>query len=231
MDKGQEIAALPRPRNNLNQIQGYIAAKTIESVKRELGIERVLKLAGNDPFWSGNLEELSRILRRLGLQVNTFFTENQGMEAIRTSSAAALNIIVNPWLLKGAAKEYEERFGIPSLRIPGLPVGASDTSRFVRQVAEALKLDVYHYLETAIGGLSWKRFAVVGDANTAVGVTRYLANDYSFTPVITVITDPMFRDEDKERIEEQIRELDYAAAPKLIRMKESWRWKWIFNAV
>jgi nitrogenase molybdenum-iron protein beta chain len=184
----------------------------------------------HDPFWAGNLEELTRILRKLGLKVNTFFTEHQGIEAIRTSSSAALNIIVNPWLLKGAAEEYEERFKVPTLRIPGLPIGATDTSTFVRRVGEALKLDqalidsviaeeeeyVYNFLETAIGALSWKRFAVVADANTAVGVTRFLANDYSFTPIITIVTDPVFRDGDKERISDQILKLEYANPPKLI---------------
>lgn len=183
----------------------------------------------HDPFWAGNFEELTRILKKLGLKVNTFFTEHQGIETIKTSSKAALNIIVNPWLLKSTAKEYKERFGIPVLRIPGLPIGATDTTKFVRQVAKALKLDeeivqkvieeeetyIYNYLETAIGALSWKRFAVVGDANTAVAVTRFLANDFSFTPVITIITDPVFRDEDKTRIINQISDLEYAKPPEI----------------
>ncbi len=191
----------------------------------------------HDPFWEGNLEELTRILKKLGLKVNTFFTEHQGIEAIRTSSAAVLNIIVNPWLLKSAAKEYEERFGVPSLRIPGIPFGATDTSAFIRQVGNTLNLDnelvediinqeedyVYSYLETAIGALSWKKFAVVGDSNTAIGVTRYLANDYSFTPTITIITDPVFRAEDKERIENQIRDLEYANPPEIVFETDQYR--------
>ncbi|MDF2514279.1 MAG: hisC1 [Herbinix sp.] len=37
-----------QPRNTLNQINGYIAAKTIESVKRELGLVKIIKLAGNE---------------------------------------------------------------------------------------------------------------------------------------------------------------------------------------
>jgi len=36
------------PRKTLDQINNYIAAKTIESVKRELGIDKVIKLAGNE---------------------------------------------------------------------------------------------------------------------------------------------------------------------------------------
>jgi nitrogenase molybdenum-iron protein beta chain len=184
----------------------------------------------HDPFWSGTLEEIDRILSKLGLKVNTFFTKGQGIETIRKCSAAALNIIVSPWLFKGPAAKFEKKFGVPSLRIPGLFVGATDTTRFVRSVAEALRLDkefverviaeeeqyVYNYLGQAIGVLSWKRFAVVADANNAVGFTRYLANDYSFTPVLVIVSEPVFRDEDKERIIKEISELEYARPPKVL---------------
>ncbi|WP_173472113.1 nitrogenase component 1 [Eubacterium ruminantium] len=184
----------------------------------------------HDPFWSGTLEEIDRILSKLGLEVNTFFTKEQGIDTIRKSSGAALNIIVNPWLFKGPAKKYEDKFGVPSIRIPGLFIGATDTTRFVREVAEALNLDkalvdrvieeeekyVYNYLAQAIGVVSWKRFAVVADANSAVGFTRYLANDYSFTPVLVIISEPIYRQEDKDRIIEQINDLEYAVPPKVL---------------
>ncbi|SKA70255.1 nitrogenase molybdenum-iron protein beta chain [Eubacterium uniforme] len=184
----------------------------------------------HDPFWSGTLEEIDRILSRLGLKVNTFFTKGQGIEDIKKSSAAALNIIINPWLFKGPAKKFEQKFGVKSIRFPGLPVGATDTTRFVREVANALNLDsklvdaviadeeryVYNYLAQAIGVVSWKRFAVVADANNAVGFTRYLANDYSFSPVLVIISEPIFRKEDKERIINEIQNLEYAKPPKVL---------------
>ena len=184
----------------------------------------------HDPFWSGTLEEIDRILSKLGLKVNTFFTKHQNIEDIRKCSGAALNIIVNPWLFKGPARKFEEKFGVPSIRIPGLFVGATDTSRFLRQVGEALGIDnsiveaviseeedyVYSYLGQAIGVVSWKRFAVVADANNAVGFTRYLANDYSFSPVLVIISEPIFRSEDKERIIHEIETLEYASPPKVL---------------
>lgn len=184
----------------------------------------------HDPFWSGALEEIDRILSRLGLKVNSFFTKGQGIEDIKKSSAAALNIIINPWLFKGPAKKFEQKFGVKSIRFPGLPVGATDTTRFVREVANALNLDsklvdaviadeeryVYNYLAQAIGVVSWKRFAVVADANNAVGFTRYLANDYSFSPVLVIISEPIFRKEDKERIINEIQNLEYAKPPKVL---------------
>lgn len=202
-----------------------------DSVKKE---ENLVNLFGiipyHDPFWSGNLEEISRLLKKLGLKVNTFFTEHQSMEHIRTSSQAALNIILHPWIFKGPAKKFEERFAVPSIRYPGLPIGASDTKRFLLMVGEALNLDdrlvnqvieeeddyVYHYLAQSIGALSWKRFAVAADAGTALGITRYLANDYSFTPVLVVITEPIFRQEDKERIIAEFTNLEYAKPPKVV---------------
>ena len=176
----------------------------------------------HDPFWSGALEEIDRILSALGLKVNTFFTKHQGIETIRKCSGAALNIIINPWLFKGPAKKMEQKFGIPSIRVPGLFVGATDTTKFVRQVAEAMHLDqeivdkviaaeeeyVYDYLAQSVGVVSWKRFAVVADANNAVGITRYLANDFSFTPVLVIVSEPLFRQEDKD--------LEYAKPPKVI---------------
>lgn len=184
----------------------------------------------HDPFWSGALEEIDRILSALGLKVNTFFTKHQGIETIRKCSGAALNIIINPWLFKGPAKKMEQKFGIPSIRVPGLFVGAADTTKFVRQVAEAMHLDqeivdkviaaeeeyVYDYLAQSVGGVSWKRFAVVADANNAVGITRYLANDFSFTPVLVIVSEPLFRQEDKDRIVAQIEDLEYAKPPKVI---------------
>lgn len=184
----------------------------------------------HDPFWSGALEEIDRILSALGLKVNTFFTKHQGIETIRKCSGAALNIIINPWLFKGPAKKMEEKFGIPSIRVPGLFVGATDTTKFVRQVAEAMHLDqeivdkviaaeeeyVYDYLAQSVGVVSWKRFAVVADANNAVGITRYLANDFSFTPVLVIVSEPLFRQEDKDRIVAQIEDLEYAKPPKVI---------------
>ena len=184
----------------------------------------------HDPFWSGALEEIDRILSKLGLKVNTFFTKHQGIETIRKSSAAALNIIINPWLFKAPAEKFEKKFNVPYIRVPGLFTGATDTSEFVRQVADALNLDkdlvesvineeedyVYNYLAQAIGVVSWKRFAVVADANNAVGITRYLANDFSFTPVLVIVSEPIFRPEDKERIIARINDLEYARPPKVL---------------
>ena len=200
-EQGHEVYAIEAPGFLGDSNLGYetvwntLIEKVVEKdVPKD---EKLVNIFGivpyHDPFWAGTLEEIDRILTRLGLKVNTFFTKHQGIDVIKKSSAAALNIIINPWLFKAGAKKYETKFGGPSIRFPGLPVGATDTTRFVRAVSEALNLDkemveevitseeryVYDYLEQAIGVVSWKRFSVVGDANTAIGLTRYLENDFT----------------------------------------------------
>ncbi len=202
-----------------------------EGVKKDEKLVNVFGIVPyHDPFWSGNLEEITRILEGLGLKVNTFFTGHQGIETIKKCSGAALNIIVNPWLFKEPAKRFEEKFGTPEYRYPGLPIGATDTGRFIREIADILKLDkslvedvikkeedyVYSYLAQSIGALSWKRYAVVGDASSVVGITRYLANDYSFTPKLAIISEPIFRPEDRERITRELSNLEYASPPRIV---------------
>lgn len=245
VERGLPVYPIESPGFLGESYRGYeIAFKALLKyiVKPSPREEKLVNLFGimpyHDPFWEGTLEELTRILEKLGLKVNTFFTRHQGLEEVKHSSGAALNIIVSPWLLKSAAEEYESRFGVPTLRWPSVPIGASDTSAFVRAVAEELGLEdkaeqvifeeedyVYSYLETAIGVLSWKKFAVIGDASTVVGVTRFLANDFSFSPVLSIITDPVFRPEDKERIQNQITNLDYARPPQLAYETDDWKIK------
>ena len=248
-EKGHKVFAIDTPGFAGDSLLGYETVwntfldKVIQPPREDVKAKRARPLVNifgivpyHDPYWSGTLEEIDRILSKLGIEVNTFFTKHQGIDVVEHCSEADLNIIINPWLFNGPAKKFEKKFGVPSLRFPFVPVGATDTSRFVREVAAALKLDsalvdkviaeeedyVYSYLAQSIGQLSWKRFAVAGDASSAIGLTRYLANDYSFSPVLVVITETIYRPEDKERIIQNISQLEYAAAPKIVFASDQW---------
>lgn len=247
--KGHKVYAIETPGFAGDSLLGYETVwntfldKVIQPPREDVKAKRARPLVNifgivpyHDPYWSGTLEEIDRILSKLGIEVNTFFTKHQGIDVVEHCSEADLNIIINPWLFNGPAKKFEKKFGVPSLRFPFVPVGATDTSRFVREVAAALKLDsalvdkviaeeedyVYSYLAQSIGQLSWKRFAVAGDASSAIGLTRYLANDYSFSPILVVITETIYRPEDKERIIQNISQLEYAAAPKIVFASDQW---------
>lgn len=237
-EKGEAVYAINTPGFAGDSNLGYEAAWNIlidEVIAPPADKdERLVNIFGiipyHDPFWSGNLEEISRILSRLGLKVNTFYTNGQNINDVKESSNAALNIVINPWIFKKPAEKFEEKFGVPYIRVNGLPIGATDTSLFVRQVSDALGIDkevyekviteeenyVYGYLGKAIGALSFKKFAVVADASNAIGFTRYLANDYSFWPELVVITEPIYRESDKERIVAALTDLEYASPPQVV---------------
>jgi nitrogenase molybdenum-iron protein beta chain len=235
--QGHRVYPVITPGFAGNSLLGYEAiwAVFLDHIVRQSPAKRpeLVNILGvvpyHDPHWQGTLEELTRILRRLGLAVNTFYTENQGFETLAHSSEAALNLIVSPYLLKDAGARYEAEFGVPSLRIPGLPVGAGDTSALIRRVAAALSLDdaltervireeeayLYTILEASVGAISWKRFAVVAESAYAIGLTRFLANDLSLKPELTVVTEPIFRPSDRKNIESSIKTLDYADPPEV----------------
>ncbi len=160
-----------------------------------------------DIYWQGNLKEIARLLQGLGLKVRTFLTGREGLDSIRAAGSAELNIILSPYLGEGLEKLFQRKFGIPSLRYPGAPVGPTATSDFLTQVAEALRIkpqklskllasensetyDLYTQAGTVFLGFQFQeRVAIVGDSATAIGLTRFLAEDLSQLPVAVVITD------------------------------------------
>ena len=233
-DKGERVYAIETPGFQGNTELGYevtwnnLIDQLIEKKERNEKLVNLFGIIpGLDKFYRGNLEELSRILRKLGLEVNNFFVDGQGVENVLSSSSAALNIIIHPWLFEGPAKRYEEKFGIPYIRVAGIPIGDTDTTAFIYQVADALGLDkafvdtvvkeeqdyLYRYLEHGTGILGWKRLAVVGDSSSVIGMTRYLSNDYSLIPKLAIITEPIFRESDKQRIKEKLSTLKYCDEP------------------
>jgi nitrogenase molybdenum-iron protein beta chain len=177
-----------------------------------------------DPFWRGNLEGVRRLLEQLGLQVNSFFTTRDNLAGIRQAGSAALNIVVSEIYGHGAAALAEERHGIPYLSLP-LPIGPTATEAFLRAVAQKLDLrgltvdkviareksDYFKLLEPLTdcwNDLDLQRYAVVvGDANYAGALTRFLADDLGWLPELTVCTDPLQEDE-QQRLTDGLSSLD-----------------------
>jgi nitrogenase molybdenum-iron protein beta chain len=169
-----------------------------------------------DPFWRGNLEGARHLLELVGLEVTSFFTPGDTLEALKGAGSAELNIVVSDIYGQKAATRFEELHGTPFVTVP-LPVGVSASETFLNQVAAALSLDqtlvqeviarekrhYYHILEPltdCYNDLDLQRYAVVvGDANYAVALTRFLADDLGWLPVLTVVTDKV-RDEDQPRL-------------------------------
>ncbi|TWH47504.1 nitrogenase component 1 [Sporomusa sp. KB1] len=185
-----------------------------------------------DVFWRGNIAEIRRLLEKLGLTVNSFFTVDDSVDRIREAGSAALNIVVSEVVGQGAAQVAEEVHGTPYLSAT-LPVGPTAASAFLRQVREALYLDAtlveeviqyetkryYSLLEPLADGfndIDLQRYAVIiGDTNYAVSLTRFLADDLGWLPEVVGITD-ILEEEQQEQIAGQLSRLASDLAPEVV---------------
>ena len=158
-------------------------------------------LPQHDPYWHGNYDALESLLADIGLTANIIFGYGRGVKNVRRIPEAQFNLVVNPWLGLETAKLLKERFGAPYLHYPNLPVGAYETSEFLRTVAEfaglpkaktesviAEKERRYYYFIERFADLFLenrvmaKRFTVVSDTQYALGITRFLVNDMGLFP-------------------------------------------------
>jgi nitrogenase molybdenum-iron protein beta chain len=161
-----------------------------------------------DPFWVGNIRELETLVSELGLTPNSIFGEFRGIENIDRVPQAEFNLLVSPWLGLGTVQLLEEQFGTPYLHYPAPPIGAFESSRFLRTVGEYSGVDsqkieqlitnheneYYYYIERTSDvflenrSMS-RRFSTVTNAADALAISRFLINDYGLVPARQYITD------------------------------------------
>ncbi len=180
-----------------------------------------------DPFWIGNIAEIKRLLQSIGLEANSIFGYGSGIEAIDKVPQAEFNLLISPWVGLESMKNMEKKLGIPYLHYPVLPIGATETSKFLRTVASFAKLpkkkveDVieererffYHVIERFAdlfleSRVMSKQFTTVADSLYSLGITKFLVNDMGLFP------GPQFAVEDipeeyRKRIEEEYHDLNY----------------------
>ncbi|MDR1388714.1 MAG: hypothetical protein LBJ31_01880 [Treponema sp.] len=193
-------------------IRQYVAPpqKTRKKAVNVLGIVPYM-----DSFWRGNLEGVRRLLELLGLQVNTYFTEDDTLEGLTRSSEAALNIVVSDLYGLEAAETYKELYGIPSISV-SLPVGPTASANLLRMTAAALDLDTDANIEAIIEEQNRRYFrqiepltdcyhdadlqryaVIIADVNYAVGITRFLLDDLGWIPELVQFTEILSPEQQK----------------------------------
>ncbi|HJD75964.1 nitrogenase component 1 [Bacteroides reticulotermitis] len=161
-------------------------------------------------FWRGDLSEIKRILEGIGLKVNILFGHHsKGVEEWKEIPKAGFNLVLSPWLGLKTAQYLEKKYNQPFLHIPTIPIGAQETSRFLREVTEYAGLDkekaeafiraeekeYYYYLEHFADFYSeywWglpAKFAVVGDSAYNLALTKFLVNQLGLIPARQIITE------------------------------------------
>lgn len=175
-------------------------------------------------FWSGDLEQINKLVSSLGLKPNIVFGPGSSVESAGRISRAQWNLVISPWVGLKTARLLEEKFGTPYLHYPALPIGPTETARFLRTLgdftgvpssvveAEISKQEehYYYYLERAADTLLEtrllpRRFITVADSLYALGISRFLTNDMGLIPEKQFITDdtpPSYQEQVSEHFRE-----------------------------
>jgi nitrogenase molybdenum-iron protein beta chain len=163
-----------------------------------------------DPYWRGDLENLKSLLRSIGLEVNILFGYgSRGVSEWKDIPNAQFNLLVSPWVGLSTVKLLEQKYGTPFLHYPVLPVGAQETSRFLREVGAFAKIAAstveavieteerrfYRYLAGIVDFLGSYRnnlpseLYVVADSIYASGASVFMTNEMGFIPKGAYIID------------------------------------------
>ncbi|MDE7423008.1 MAG: hydrogenase [Lachnospiraceae bacterium] len=213
-----------------------------KSEEKEKGLVNIwADVPYQDLFWLGNIKELERLLSEIGLTPNTIFGYNRGIENINKIPKAEFNLLVSPWVSVGNMKKMEKKLGIPYLHYQTLPIGAYETSQFLRKVGEYAGVseekvedvireheEYYYYLIERYADLFLenrvinKQFSVVADAQYALGITKFLANDLGLVPAKQFIVDDTPK-QYREAIAEEFKKLNFDLQAEVVFETDSYK--------
>ena len=199
-----------------------------KSDKKQKGLVNIwADVPYQDLFWLGNLRELEKLVAELGLTPNTIFGYNRGIENINKIPEAEFHLLVSPWVGLSSVKKLEKKFGTPYLHYKTLPIGATETSKFLREVGKftgveeakveaAIKEheDYFYYLIERYADLFLenrvinKQFTVVADAQYSLAITKFLVNDIGLTPAKQFVVDDTPANY-RESIAEEFKKLNF----------------------
>ena len=180
-----------------------------------------------DPFWVGTIRELEALVRELGLTPNTIFGEYRGLDNINLVPAAEFNLLVSPWVGLTTVQLLQEKFATPFLHYPTLPIGAVETSKFLRTVGayagvapekitgivERHEKEYYYHIERTSdvfleNRTMSRRFSTVTNAADALAISSFLVNDFGLVPDRQYITDAT-PEEHREGVRQLFRQYQY----------------------
>lgn len=207
----------------VNAIIDQYVDKFKESDEKVAGLVNVFaSIPYQDPYWSGNLEEIKKILEDIGLKVNILFgNESGGVEEWKTIPNAEFNIVIGPWVGIRIAKHLKVKYKQPYIQFPYLPIGAVETSRFLRAVAGFAELDsdrveeyikneeakYYSHIEKMADFMLEFRYGIprrvysIADSSYALGFSKFLLNELGIIPGPQYIVDDI-----PEKYQDYVRE-------------------------
>jgi nitrogenase molybdenum-iron protein beta chain len=207
----------------VNAIIDQYVDKFKESDEKIPGLVNVFaSIPYQDPYWSGNLEGIKKVLEDIGLKVNILFgNESGGVEEWKTIPNAEFNIVVGPWVGIKIAKHLKVKYKQPYIQFPYLPIGAIETSRFLRSVAAFAELDIekvetyikseeakyYSHIEKMADFMLEFRYGIprrvysIADSSYSLGFSKFLLNELGIIPGPQYIVDDI-----PEKYQDYVRE-------------------------
>ncbi len=221
---------------------GDVADQLLEPLPKK---KKVVNILGIVPFqhifWKGDLNTVKELLAKIGVEANILFTQFDGVKRLKEIPEAELNIVLSTWNGHKTAEKLKEKFDQEYLSFPNVPIGPKQTTEFLRAVAKKLnvpKKDVekviaeeekraYRWVEyltdAIIIGLPHPYAAFVGDTNTVIGITKFLANECGYLPEIIQITDEP-PEGARERIRHELTDkIESAFKPDIIFEKDAFK--------
>jgi light-independent protochlorophyllide reductase subunit B len=147
--------------------------------------------------------EITRLLERLGIEINAVVPLNAGVDDILRLPAADFNVDLYPEVSRTTCAWLQRVFGQPHTKT--IPLGVGATRDFITEVAALAGIDPSPVLDTERAGvtargasnsrlpwysrsvdstyLSGKRVFIFGDATHAVAATRVAADELGFKVV------------------------------------------------
>lgn len=214
----------------------------LKEVPKEKKLVNIFGIVPNQHvFWKGQLQTIKQLLEKIGLKVNTIFTDFDGIENLRKIPAAELNLVLSPWIGVKAVEKLQQKFGTPFHISSHVPVGPKDSSQLLRTLGEKLAVSkelvekviyeeerhtyrfVEYMSEPFMISLPHAYYGVVSDSSNAIGTVRYVTNELGWLPEVVIVTDNP-PEEFRDYIEKQLTEnLEGVITPKVIFQIDSHR--------
>jgi nitrogenase molybdenum-iron protein beta chain len=180
-----------------------------------------------DPYWVGNIRELESLIRELGLTPNCIFGEYRGIDNLNLVPRAEYNLLVSSWVGLGNVQNLEQKFGTPYLQYPTLPIGAHETSLFLRTIGDFFKInsefveeiiarhekEYYYYIERSCSiffenRASSKMFSTVTTADYALALSKFFVNDMGLIPNKQYITEGV-PEQHQEKVKQYFKKFNF----------------------
>ncbi|MEI6044497.1 MAG: nitrogenase component 1 [Chloroflexota bacterium] len=248
--KGVNILAASTPGFKGNLFTGYdivlqtLAENYVEKTEvKELHTVNILGvIPKQDVFFKGNLDEIKRLLSKLGIKANTFYGQGETLQNLRHAGKASLNIVLSDIYGINVAQTFKEIHGIPYITAD-LPIGDTGTALFLRKVAETLQIDpqlvnaviaeekayYYSYLERLLetyADFDLQRYAIVAaDSNYAFPLLRFVSDDLGWIPYLAYISD-ILEDWQLEKVRSNFSELQSGKPNVIFTYPRGTAWWW-----